>query len=418
MTKSTAAGKTQSAAKGPGPKSSKRDESGEKKHLIVPAIDLGGGDEDEEDDDFRPGGGFVLPAPPKPAVAVPPQQRDDVPAASREEELPETVATGAVAAAESTFSGGSNLDPQRPSTASFEAEETDRSAGGAVQSAPGGTAPAVTHTEDVLSQSAPAARTVERETGGAAAQPAAGERSSDLARTERPASAPAVLRGSSSLSGLPARRPGRRRSAEPFNADAPRQRNEAAMAELAENSPGYANLLTVYSASQLQSLPFENRNINLYGLTADQAGTQITADKALLKTLTLQRPKLTIAHYIDAAMEPVLRPLDPLGIDMDDMETERDYVWELAQKGLAYRRYILSDQESASMKNYRPVCSLRTEVNARLTRMMDLMDSIQDIQAKPFEIVSACVAEFLGRLPDERPHLASFFQRHLVTTIQ
>ncbi len=190
------------------------------------------------------------------------------------------------------------------------------------------------------------------------------------------------------------------------------------MAELAENSPGYANLLTVYSASQLQSLPFENRNINLYGLTADQAGTQITADKALLKTLTLQRPKLTIAHYIDAAMEPVLRPLDPLGIDMDDMETERDYVWELAQKGLAYRRYILSDQESASMKNYRPVCSLRTEVNARLTRMMDLMDSIQDIQAKPFEIVSACVAEFLGRLPDERPHLASFFQRHLVTTIQ
>ncbi|MBN0045639.1 hypothetical protein JS756_16295 [Streptomyces actuosus] len=190
------------------------------------------------------------------------------------------------------------------------------------------------------------------------------------------------------------------------------------MADLAENSPSYANLLTVYSASQLQALPFESRNINLYGLTADQAGTQITADKALLKTLTLQRPKLTIAHYIDAAMEPVLRPLDPSGIDMDDMEAERDYVWELAQKGLAYRRYILSDQESASMKNYRPVCSLRADVNARLTRMMDLMDSIQDIQAKPFEIVSACVAEFLGRLPGERSHLASFFQRHLVTTIQ
>ncbi|MEY9997298.1 hypothetical protein ABIE67_009417 [Streptomyces sp. V4I8] len=188
------------------------------------------------------------------------------------------------------------------------------------------------------------------------------------------------------------------------------------MADLAENSPGYANLLTVYSASQLQSLPFENRNINLYGLVADQAGTQITADKALLKTLTLQRPKLTIAHYVDAAMEPVLRPLDPSGIDMDAMEAERDYVWELAQKGLAYRRYILSDQESASMRNYRPVCSLRTDVNARLTRMMDLMESIQDIQAKPFEIVSACVAEFLGRLPDERPHLASFFQKHLVTT--
>ncbi|MGW2688898.1 hypothetical protein ACWC6I_37790 [Streptomyces sp. NPDC001414] len=405
MTKSTASGNAQRAAKGPEPKSSKRDEAGEKKHLIVPAIDLGGGDEDDEEDDFRPGGGFVLTTPPKPAVAVPPQQRDDAPAASREEELPKTVAAEAVAAVESASSAISPV------------EQINGSANGAVQSMPGATTPAVTHSDDLVSQSAPTALVAEQEAGEASTHSVAGERSSELARAEGAASAPAV-RGSSSLSGLPARRPGRRRSTEPFDADTPRQRNEAAMAELAANSPSYANLLTVYSASQLQALPFESRNINLYGLTADQAGTQITADKALLKTLTLQRPKLTIAHYIDAAMEPVLRPLDPSGIDMDDMEAERDYVWELAQKGLAYRRYILSDQESVSMKNYRPVCSLRADVNARLTRMMDLMDSIQDIQAKPFEIVSACVAEFLGRLPGERSHLASFFKRHMVTTIQ
>ncbi|RLU82512.1 hypothetical protein CTZ27_29730 [Streptomyces griseocarneus] len=190
------------------------------------------------------------------------------------------------------------------------------------------------------------------------------------------------------------------------------------MLELSQQAPGYAALLSVYSASQLDALPFESRNINLYGLTADQVGTQITADKALLKTLTLQRPKLTPAHYVDAALEPVLRPLDPTGVDMDAMEIERDYVWQLAQKGLAYRRYILSDQDSASMPNYRPVCSLRADVNARLTRMMDVMESIQGIQAKPFEIISACLAEYVGNLPSERPHLATFFQKHLVTTIQ
>ncbi|MEU0947501.1 hypothetical protein ABZ379_33090 [Streptomyces canus] len=190
------------------------------------------------------------------------------------------------------------------------------------------------------------------------------------------------------------------------------------MLELSQQAPQYASLLTVYSASQLNALPFENRNINLYGLTADQVGTQITADKALIKTLTFQRPKLTVAHYVDAALEPVLRPLDPSGIDMDAMEEERDYVWQLAQKGLAYRRYILSDPDSASLANYRPVCSLRAEVNARLTRMMDLMESIQGIQAKPFEIVSACLAEFVGNLPSERSLLTTFFQKHLVTTIQ
>jgi hypothetical protein len=187
---------------------------------------------------------------------------------------------------------------------------------------------------------------------------------------------------------------------------------------LSQQAPGYASLLTVYSASQLNAVPFENRNINLYGLTADQVGTQRTADMALLKRLTLQRPKLTPAHYVDAALEPVLRPLDPDGIDMDAMEDERDYVWQLAQKGLAYRRYILSDPESANMDNYRPVCSLRKDVNARLTRMMDLMDSIQGIQAKPFEIVSACLAEYVAGLPGERTHLSEFFQKHLVTTIQ
>jgi hypothetical protein len=50
--------------------------------------------------------------------------------------------------------------------------------------------------------------------------------------------------------------------------------------------------------------------------------------------------------------------------------------------------------------------------------MMDLMESIQGLQAKPFEIVSACLAEYVGSLPGERPLLTAFFQKHLVTTIQ
>ncbi|MFD8947602.1 hypothetical protein ACFV0B_01915 [Streptomyces xanthophaeus] len=373
----------------------KRGEAAEKKeHLIVPDLNLGGDDDDEDEDDFRPVRAFVPPtaAKPTPTAVVPPQQGEEM-------ERSSVADRSASAPAPGPSARRSEPEPHAGNSAEDEREVLH-----------GSGAPGAASMEPLPlgagASSRPAAESHE----------APAERMAELATVNRQA-AP-VLRASASLSGVPARRPGRRRPAEPFNPDEPRQRNEQVMLELAQQAPGYSSLLTVYSASQLNAVPFENRNINLYGLTADQVGTQRTADMALLKMLTLQRPKLTPAHYVDAALEPVLRPLDPDGIDMDAMEDERDYVWQLAQKGLAYRRYILSDPESANMDNYRPVCSLRKDVNARLTRMMDLMDSIQGIQAKPFEIVSACLAEYVAGLPEERTHLSEFFQRHLVTTIQ
>lgn len=412
MTKSTASESAQRAGKGPAA-SAKRGEAADKKaHLIVPDLDLG--DDDDEEDDFRPARGFVPPASGRSVPAakgvVPPQQNEgaQIPTAALDDGL----------AADSTASRLPDDTAAVTSTATSPTADEERAPLASASIPDSGNNVALAHE---LSEPESSISSSSGKSAGLGAdhhqavQGDVGEHSSELARVTRQSS-PAV-RSSTSLSGLPARRPGRRRSAEPFNAEQPRQRNEQAMRDLAEQAPGYASLLTVYSASQLNALPFENRNINLYGLTADQLGTQRTADMALLKTLTLQRPKLTPAHYVDAALEPVLRPLDPEGIDMDAMEDERDYVWELAQKGLAYRKYILSDPESAKMSNYRPVCSLRADVNARLTRMMDLMDSIQGIQAKPFEIVSACLAEYVASLPNERPHLSDFFRKHMVTTV-
>ncbi|MFH9818384.1 hypothetical protein [Streptomyces sp. NPDC017230] len=402
MSKSTAG----TAGTGTGPKANaKRGEQADKKeHLIVPDLNLGGDDDDEDEDDFRPVRAFVPPTAAKSTAAkavVPPQQGEE-PERSPVAGEPDPSPTASRVPVSPT--PGSAAFHGEPGLSAADSAEDGREALHGSGKPSGGSVGEPSSLESASVRPA------------AEVQEAPAERTAELARVDRHA-APA-LRTSASLSGLPARRPGRRRPAEPFNPDEPRQRNEQAMLELSQQAPGYASLLTVYSASQLNAVPFENRNINLYGLTADQVGTQRTADMALLKMLTFQRPKLTPAHYVDAALEPVLKPLDPDGIDMEAMEDERDYVWQLAQKGLAYRRYILSDPESANMDNYRPVCSLRKDVNARLTRMMDLMDSIQGIQAKPFEIVSACLAEYVASLPGERTHLSEFFQKHLVTTIQ
>ncbi|MFE6946660.1 hypothetical protein [Streptomyces chartreusis] len=380
------------------PKSGPRTTSREKKtHLLLPDINLGGLDDDEDEDDFRPARAFVPPAKVAtgPALSTP-AAVDEADAVT---EPARTEGVGFSDVAEGMHSHDAPALPIHDASPQTPAPGRD-----GIGEAPAHT-PAIRQAEE------------RREISADQDQVESRTHSSELTSWAASSAAPAV-RDSATLSGLPARRPGRRRTAEPFNADQPRQRGQQAMFVLSEQAPKYASLLAVYSASQLDALKFENRNINLYGLVADQAGTQITADKALIKTLTLQRPKLTVAHYVDAALEPVLRPLDPTGIDLDAMEEERDYVWQLAQKGLAYRRYILSDPDSANLANYRPVCSLRADVNARLTRMMDIMESIQGIQAKPFEIVSACLAEYVGSLPEERQFLTTFFQKHLVTTIQ
>lgn len=190
------------------------------------------------------------------------------------------------------------------------------------------------------------------------------------------------------------------------------------MREMVEQAPRYAALLNVYSAAQTKTMAFSERNIHLYGLTADDAGLQGVADKALLKTLTMQEPKLTVAHYADAALEPALAAFNPEGIDREAMEDERDYLWQLAQRALEYRRYVLSDPQTARMPKYRAKGMLRQDVNARFSRMLNLMDSLAGVEAKPFEIVSAILADYLRRLPTEQEALKQVFAKHVVTTIQ
>ncbi|RNG26571.1 hypothetical protein EEJ42_14615 [Streptomyces botrytidirepellens] len=84
----------------------------------------------------------------------------------------------------------------------------------------------------------------------------------------------------------------------------------------------------------------------------------------------------------------------------------------------AYRNYILNNEYLAGMEKQRFTCTLRRDVNAKVSRMMDLLSSMPTIKIQPFEIISAVVADYLNGLPDERPHVEAFFKKSTVTTYQ
>ncbi|MFE9250712.1 hypothetical protein [Streptomyces sp. NPDC007088] len=161
-----------------------------------------------------------------------------------------------------------------------------------------------------------------------------------------------------------------------------------------------------------------NRNIHLYGAAFEQLANQGTSDKALFMALTGQRHKLTPAHYVDAVLEAALGPLDPTCVDEDLIEDEKDHVEQLADMAYKYRGYILSNQYLADMEKQRFSCTLRKDVNAKVSRMMDLLSSMPAIKIQPFEIISAVVADYLNGLPAERPHVEAFFARTIETTYQ
>ncbi|WP_329460677.1 hypothetical protein [Streptomyces sp. NBC_01497] len=142
-------------------------------------------------------------------------------------------------------------------------------------------------------------------------------------------------------------------------------------------------------------------------------------DKALFGALTQQVPRLTQANYIDAVLAARLKGLQPFGTDLAQMEAEKDLVWSLAQTGSNYREYILGDRDAQTLPEQRPVCKLSADVNARFDRMIDIMKTMPgQLPVKPFEIVSACLAEYLQGLDGERQSVTAFFQEHVVTTVQ
>ncbi|MGI5255512.1 hypothetical protein [Actinacidiphila glaucinigra] len=174
-----------------------------------------------------------------------------------------------------------------------------------------------------------------------------------------------------------------------------------------------------YADARLTSARHKNRNVHLYGLPAERLGNQLAVDKALFGSLTAQVPRFTQAHYINAMLGEVLQHLDPRGTDLDQMEIEKDLVYALAEKGQQYREYILSDPDSAVIPEQRPVCKLSAEVNDQFARMIDVMKTMPgQITAKPFEIVSACLSEYLDALGEEREALTALFRQSTITTIQ
>ncbi|MEU3877736.1 hypothetical protein [Streptomyces sp. NPDC029704] len=425
--------------------------SGPNRHLIVPDLNLGADDDDDEGDEDD----FQLPSF-IPAAKTAAKPEATLPQQAEKEALPTQVAKAEAAGEVSAAPAVVSAETEAPAQQSETPEEATTASEGAT--APAAHTAAVTPHQpvsDALRQEQHTEREPAETTVSAVplpkhpdvlvtepvqppAAPAPGGfhvQSSDtqLGETSVPGSALAATRfagsahgghsaatevyGASTGAGLQVRRPGRRRVREPFNPEVQPSGPNQAMLDMVEQAPGYAALLTVYSAAQTKMESFGDRNIHLYGLTADEAGLQVVADKALLKTITKHEPKLTLAYYVDAALKPALDPFNPSGTDRQEMEDERDYVWQLAQEALKYRRYVLSDPQTATLPKYRAKSLLRTHVNERFTRMLNLMDSLAGINAKPFEIVSAIVAGYLDKLPTEQDGLKRVFAKHVMTSI-
>ncbi|MGW0085367.1 hypothetical protein [Streptomyces sp. NPDC003393] len=216
---------------------------------------------------------------------------------------------------------------------------------------------------------------------------------------------------------VPARRP-RRIPSRPFTSQESHQRRDGRLRELVDRAPRYAALLQSYAVAQSGKESYQSRNVQLYGLTAQELADRITIDKAVVTAGNLPTPRFTPAHYIDATLEHALSGLDPQGTDIQRMEAERDVVWELAQDGLAYRDYISADPEIAALKKSRSQCPLRTRVNQRYSRMMDILRTMPDLKAQPFEIASACVAKYLEGLQAEQAAFEEFWTSNLEATYE
>ncbi|MCX4681595.1 hypothetical protein OG413_41065 [Streptomyces sp. NBC_01433] len=218
--------------------------------------------------------------------------------------------------------------------------------------------------------------------------------------------------------GSPAPRRLRRPRVARFDPSQQQTSREDALRELQEAAPRYSSLLVAYRVGQLSTVPSVNRNIHLYGAAFEQLANQGTRDKALFMTLTGQRHRLTPAHYVDAVLEAALGSLDPTCVDEDLIEDEKDHVERLAEMAYKYRGYILNNQYLANLEKQRFSCTLRKDVDAKVSRMMDLLGAMPAIKIQPFEIISAVVADYLNGLPNELPHVEEFFARTTETTYQ
>ncbi|MGW3390727.1 hypothetical protein [Streptomyces cinereoruber] len=219
-----------------------------------------------------------------------------------------------------------------------------------------------------------------------------------------------------SSTGLPARRP-RRNTSKPFTAD-PRQENrEQSMRELFEKAPRYASLLNTYAV--VKKTDSKPRNIQLYGLTFERTATQIAIDTAVMARVTprMPTPRLIAGHYVDTALQGALSALNPAEADAERIEDEKDVVFALADRAIAYRNYIADDEYASQLKHSRTICPLTASGDALLTRLMTLLRTMPSVKVQPFEIVSVAVSDLLDGMTQEQDAFEEFLARSVATSL-
>ncbi|WP_327391482.1 hypothetical protein OG728_39100 (plasmid) [Streptomyces microflavus] len=242
---------------------------------------------------------------------------------------------------------------------------------------------------------------------------------------EMPSSSAAVARRQPSRSvanwgtpnSLPAGRP-RRSSSKAFTADQRQENRERSMRELFEKAPRYASLLSTYTV--VKKTDPRSRNIQLYGLTFERAATQIAIDTAVISRITprMPTPRLITAHYVDTALQGSLSELNPEETDAERIEDEKDVVFKLAERAIAYRDYITDDEYASQLKHTRTICPLTLLGDALLTRLMALLRTMPALKVQPFEIVSVAVSDLLDGMAKEQDAFEGFLARSVQTTTQ
>jgi hypothetical protein len=220
-----------------------------------------------------------------------------------------------------------------------------------------------------------------------------------------------------SSSGLPARRP-RRNTSKPFTADQRQVNREQSMRELFEKAPRYASLLNTYA--MVKKTDSKSRNIQLYGLAFERTATQIAIDTAVMARITprMPTPRLIAGHYVDTALQGALSELNPAEADAERIEDEKDIVFKLAERAIAYRNYIADDDYASQLKHSRTICPLTQFGDALLTRLMTLLRTMPALKVQPFEIVSVAVSDLLDGMAQEQEAFEGFLARSVETSIQ
>lgn len=405
-----------SAKKGSGSRGGSTAQGKGASNLKMPDLDFGGfgdADEDEEQTEGLPADIFGAgPAVPSPAIESPVESKPPlVPHQSLEEPEPasqglddQQLETPAVPPASTEIHTPVVLANTRLAPP---AEAHDRSE------------PPKTSTVPVPEAAGPTAQSPVSESSPSHAAPGAAPPVEPL-----PTSAAVARRESTHVvanwgpsTGLPARRP-RRNTSKPFTADQRQENREQSMRVLFEKAPRYASLLSTYAV--VKRTGSKQRNVQLYGFTFERTATQIAIDTAVMARITprMPTPRLIAGHYVDTALQEALSQLNPAEANAERIEDEKDVVFRMADRAIAYRNYIADDEYASQLRHSRTICPLSESGDALLTRMMTLLRTMPTLKVQPFEIVSVAVSDLLDGMAQEQDAFEGFLARSVESSIQ